>query len=47
MLIEKGYRDVWPLLGGLDGWIELDYPTEPIAPLSAALTSIQATRPSP
>ena len=32
LLIEKGYRDVWPLLGGFDGWVELGYPTEPVAP---------------
>ena len=31
LLIEKGYREVWPLLGGFDGWVELGYPTEPVA----------------
>ena len=31
LLIEKGYRDVWPLQGGFDGWVELGYPTEPVA----------------
>ncbi len=30
LLIEKGYREVWPLLGGFDAWEALDYPLEPI-----------------
>ena len=42
LLVEKGYSEVWPLLGGLDGWVELGYPTEPVAPLAPALTSITA-----
>jgi hypothetical protein len=40
LLIEKGYRDVWPLLGGFDGWLELGYPTEPVAAPAAGLESI-------
>lgn len=28
LLKSKGYKDVWPLLGGLDAWLELGYPTE-------------------
>jgi len=31
LLIEKGYREVRPLLGGFDSWLELGYPTEAIA----------------
>jgi 3-mercaptopyruvate sulfurtransferase SseA len=42
LLIEKGYREVWPLLGGFDGWVELGYPTEPVAAQAPALTSITA-----
>jgi membrane protein DedA with SNARE-associated domain/rhodanese-related sulfurtransferase len=32
LLVEKGYRDVRPLLGGLDGWVELGYPIERVGP---------------
>jgi len=39
-LLEKGYHEVWPLLGGLDGWVGLGYPTEAVAPQAAGLTSI-------
>jgi 3-mercaptopyruvate sulfurtransferase SseA len=28
LLVEKGHHEVWPLLGGLNGWVELGYPTE-------------------
>jgi hypothetical protein len=28
ILKSKGFRHVWPLLGGLDAWVELGYPTE-------------------
>jgi len=42
LLIEKGYHDVRPLLGGFDGWVELGYPTEPVAGPPATLTSITA-----
>jgi len=28
LLKSKGFKDVWPLLGGLDAWVELGYPTE-------------------
>ena len=34
LLIEKGYREVWPLLKGFDGWLELGFPTEPLSFLS-------------
>ncbi len=42
LLIEKGYQEVWPLLGGFDGWVELGYPTDPVAPPTSVLTSIAA-----
>lgn len=38
--MEKGYHNVWPLMGGFDGWVELGYPTEPVAGSAAPLTSI-------
>ncbi|MHB8655097.1 MAG: hypothetical protein ACYDA9_14605 [Terriglobia bacterium] len=31
LLHSKGYKEVRPLLGGLDGWLELGYPAEPLA----------------
>ena len=40
LLVEKGYHEVWPLLGGLDGWMELGYPTETVGPVASGLTSI-------
>jgi membrane protein DedA with SNARE-associated domain/rhodanese-related sulfurtransferase len=40
LLIEKGYHEVWPLLGGLDGWVELGYPTETVGSGASGLTSI-------
>ncbi len=40
LLVEKGYHEVWPLLGGLDGWVELGYPTEPVEPSAPGFTSI-------
>jgi 3-mercaptopyruvate sulfurtransferase SseA len=40
LLIEKGYREVRPLLGGFDGWVELGYPTEPVSAPTPDLTSM-------
>jgi hypothetical protein len=31
LLNSKGYKEVRPLLGGLDGWLGLGYPAEPLA----------------
>ncbi len=28
LLHQKGYKDVWPLLGGFEAWLELGYPVE-------------------
>ncbi|SPE22442.1 hypothetical protein SBA2_100037 [Acidobacteriia bacterium SbA2] len=28
LLKSKGFKEVWPLLGGFDAWVELGYPTE-------------------
>ena len=30
LLLDRGYRDVRPLLGGLDAWQALGYPVESI-----------------
>jgi rhodanese-related sulfurtransferase len=30
MLMDKGYRNVRPLAGGLDAWIEKGYPVDDI-----------------
>lgn len=40
LLVGKGYHEVWPLLGGLDGWVALGYPTETVIPVAPTLTSI-------
>jgi rhodanese-related sulfurtransferase len=40
LLMEKGYGEVWPLLGGLDGWVGLGYPTEGVAAPSPGLASL-------
>jgi 3-mercaptopyruvate sulfurtransferase SseA len=29
LLLDHAYRDVRPLLGGFDAWVELGYPVEP------------------
>jgi 3-mercaptopyruvate sulfurtransferase SseA len=42
LLIEKGYREVRPLLGGFDGWVELGYPTEPVAAQAPVVPAIAA-----
>ena len=42
LLIEKGYHEVLPLQGGLDGWVELGYPTEPVESPPSGLTSMAA-----
>jgi 3-mercaptopyruvate sulfurtransferase SseA len=41
LLNSKGYKEVRPLLGGLDGWMELGYPAEPL-PAAAAFIPITA-----
>lgn len=43
LLHSKGYKDVRPLLGGLDAWMELGYPTERHAAASVPLTTITAS----
>jgi len=41
LLNSKGYKEVRPLLGGLDGWLELGYPAEPLT-VAAPLVPITA-----
>ena len=36
ILLGRGYRDVRPLIGGLDGWIDAGHPVERIAPQAIA-----------
>jgi len=42
LLHSKGYKEVRPLLGGLDAWLEMGYPTEPHAAVAIPLTTITA-----
>lgn len=42
LLNSKGYKEVRPLLGGLDGWLELGYPAEPLAASTSSLVPITA-----
>lgn len=44
LLHSKGYKEVRPLLGGLDGWLELGFPSEALA---AAATLVPLTAQSP
>ena len=37
LLISKGYRDVRPLLGGFDAWLEHGFPVEPHRPAEPPL----------
>ncbi len=30
LLIDKGYKNVRPLLGGFDAWMEKGFPVEPL-----------------
>ncbi|MBZ5562076.1 MAG: hypothetical protein LAP13_06610 [Acidobacteriia bacterium] len=46
LLVEKGYREVWPLLGGFDAWEALDYPLEPILASASPLPLIAAVKSS-
>ncbi len=46
LLVEKGYREVWPLLGGFDAWESLDYPVEPILAAASPVPSITAVKTS-
>ncbi|MBZ5515669.1 MAG: hypothetical protein LAN62_12675 [Acidobacteriia bacterium] len=35
LLLDHGYKDVRPLLGGFDAWVERGYPVEPHRTLAA------------
>jgi hypothetical protein len=40
LLQSKGYKVVRPLLGGLDGWLELGYPAEAMDSVSVPLAAL-------
>jgi len=44
LLYDKGYKEVWPLLGGFDGWAALGYPVEPYAAIPPRLSTVTASR---
>jgi membrane protein DedA with SNARE-associated domain/rhodanese-related sulfurtransferase len=44
LLMDKGYRQVWPMLGGIDAWLELGYPTEAVVVSAPKLTEITAAK---
>ncbi len=46
LLIEKGYEDVWPLLGGYDAWQSRGYPVEPSSASAPPVASIAAVKSS-
>jgi 3-mercaptopyruvate sulfurtransferase SseA len=46
LLKGKGYKTVWPLLGGFDAWLELGYPTETFHPGEGSPNRISAAGPS-
>ncbi len=46
LLIERGYEQVWPLLGGFDAWTGFGYPVEPVpaaAPQVAAIAPVKSS----
>jgi 3-mercaptopyruvate sulfurtransferase SseA len=46
LLKSKGYKTVWPLLGGFDAWLELGYPTEPFRAGEGLRNRVSAAGPS-
>ncbi|MBZ5543088.1 MAG: hypothetical protein LAO07_05335 [Acidobacteriia bacterium] len=40
LLLDRGYKDVRPLLGGFDAWVELGYPVEPHQALAAQAATV-------
>jgi len=46
LLTNKGYKDVWPLAGGFDAWMELGYPVEAVIPEQADLASLEPASPT-
>jgi 3-mercaptopyruvate sulfurtransferase SseA len=46
LLKSKGYKKVWPLLGGFDAWVELGYPTETFRPGEGLPSRVSAAGPS-
>jgi len=46
LLHSKGYKDVRPLLGGIDGWLEKGYPREIFGAAAVRLAPLAAPRPA-
>ncbi len=46
LLHEKGYPEVWPLLGGFDAWVALGYPVERHPGKPSAFEALSASSPS-
>jgi len=46
LLKSKGYKTVWPLLGGFDAWLELGYPTETFRGDGGSLGRVAAAGPA-
>ena len=43
LLIEKGYKEVHPLLGGFVAWLALGYPVERVTSPTVPLTALAAS----
>jgi len=44
--MDKGYLEVWPLLGGFDAWQSAGFPVEPVSAKVPALTTTAPARTS-
>jgi 3-mercaptopyruvate sulfurtransferase SseA len=46
LLKSKGFKEVWPLLGGFDAWLGLGYPTESFRAGAGPPDTVSAPSPS-
>jgi len=46
LLNNKGYKEVRPLLGGIDAWLELGYPAETFGGSAVLLAPLAAPDPA-
>ena len=46
LLLDRGYRDVRPLLGGLDAWQALGYPVESVERAELPMALAAGLRPA-
>jgi 3-mercaptopyruvate sulfurtransferase SseA len=46
LLLDHIYKDVRPLLGGFDAWVELGYPVEPHRAAAAQAVTVSGSGPS-